>query len=52
MASGTDIRGEGAPRSSIEKPPILSQDPAFDRLPDEIIQQYAFCPPALGCSIS
>ncbi|KAI8225499.1 hypothetical protein K4K56_011694 [Colletotrichum sp. SAR 10_98] len=39
MASGTDIRGEGAPRSSIEKPPILSQDPAFDRLPDEIIQQ-------------
>ncbi|KAK1839176.1 F-box domain protein [Colletotrichum chrysophilum] len=39
MASGTDIRGEGAPRPSIEKPPILSQDPAFDRLPDEIIQQ-------------
>ncbi|KAF9880037.1 F-box domain-containing protein [Colletotrichum karsti] len=39
MATGTDTRGEGAPRSSIEKPPILSADPAFDRLPDEIIEQ-------------
>jgi hypothetical protein len=34
------------PRSSIEKAPIIEPEdeppPAFDRLPDEIITQYAY----------
>ncbi|KAK1636799.1 F-box domain-containing protein [Colletotrichum phormii] len=41
MDSSTDAgrHGEVGSRSSIDKPPILAPDPAFDRLPDEIIQQ-------------
>ncbi|GKT42099.1 uncharacterized protein ColSpa_02280 [Colletotrichum spaethianum] len=41
MDNSTDTRrqGEGQSRSSIDKPPILTPDPAFDRLPDEIIEQ-------------
>ncbi|GKT55099.1 F-box domain-containing protein [Colletotrichum tofieldiae] len=41
MDNSTDTRREeeGGSRSSIDKPPILTPDPAFDRLPDEIIEQ-------------
>ncbi|KAK1986405.1 F-box domain-containing protein [Colletotrichum cereale] len=41
MHNGTNTRQqeEGESRSSLDKPPILTPDPAFDRLPDEIIQQ-------------
>ncbi|KAK1460619.1 F-box domain-containing protein [Colletotrichum cuscutae] len=41
MDTSTDAGGHGevASRSSIDKPPILAPDSAFDRLPDEIIQQ-------------
>lgn len=40
MVTNIDTRGEEPPRSSIDKAPILSTDCAFDRLPDEIIEQY------------
>lgn len=39
MAAAT----EEAKRSSIEKPPV-KEAPAFERLPDEIIEQYALQP--------
>ncbi|KAK2028705.1 F-box domain-containing protein [Colletotrichum zoysiae] len=41
MHNGTDTRQqeEAESRSSIDKTPICTPDPAFDRLPDEIIQQ-------------
>ncbi|EFQ26289.1 F-box domain-containing protein [Colletotrichum graminicola] len=38
-STGTHQQDEGKPRSSTDKTPILTPDPAFDRLPDEIIQQ-------------
>lgn len=53
MDTSTDAGGHGevGSRSSIDKPPILAPDPAFDRLPDEIIQQYD-CVPAISLNLS
>ncbi|TEA21283.1 hypothetical protein C8034_v007325 [Colletotrichum sidae] len=39
MAANSDTDRPRLPRSSIDKAPMLTPDPAFDRLPDEIIEQ-------------